>query len=116
MRLIIVSNRLPVTITPEGNGYMVQPSVGGLVSSLRSYLDQLPAAGSRITEYLWIGWPGRAVPSDQQAGLHAQLYQDVQAWPVFIEPAVMDAFYHGFCNKTLWPLPLPLLPHLHRLR
>ena len=66
MRLIIVSNRLPVTVVDTGTGFHFHESVGGLVTSLSSFLEQLPHAPSGITEYLWVGWPGISVAPERQ--------------------------------------------------
>ena len=50
-RLVIVSNRLPVTLSREDMGqWDVQPSTGGLVTALGPIL--------RARGGLWIGWLG----------------------------------------------------------
>ena len=44
-------------------------------------------------------WP----PSTKQA-VKAYAAKEFKALPVFLPEEQMDRFYHGFCNKTLWPL------------
>lgn len=39
MRLIVVSNRAPVTVVDEDGRHTYRQSVGGLATGLRSYLD-----------------------------------------------------------------------------
>jgi len=41
MRLVIVSNRLPVTIARNGDEFSFEESVGGLATGLSSYLKSL---------------------------------------------------------------------------
>jgi trehalose 6-phosphate synthase len=53
-RLIVVSNRLPVTISKDENGeYQFAMSSGGLVSALSGCKKKM--------SFTWIGWPGKHV-------------------------------------------------------
>jgi len=59
MRLIIVSNRLPVVLQKEkGKRWKAVPGSGGLVTALAPVL--------RDRGGLWIGWPGTTQASDRQ--------------------------------------------------
>ncbi len=98
MRLLIVSNRLQITVTENNNSLNILPSSGGLVSGMGAYLNSLDKG-----EYLWIGWPGSASYTDPDR-VFDELYQKYHSLPVFIDEATMDHFYNGFCNKTIWPL------------
>jgi trehalose-6-phosphate synthase len=53
-RLLVVSNRLPMTIkkNPEAgdNPWKYEPSSGGLVSALSGL--------KKLMSFIWIGWPG----------------------------------------------------------
>ena len=103
-RLLIVSNRLPVTISREKGDFIFQQSAGGLATGLKSFLRQpgKPPAGK--LKYLWVGWPGISVSDKQESdGLKKKLRQ-MNHWPVFLSETEMENFYHGFCNKTIWPL------------
>jgi trehalose 6-phosphate synthase/phosphatase len=100
-RLVIVANRLPVTAVKEAGKICLRQSSGGLVSGLDAYLDSL-RRGNR--EYTWIGWPGLDAPDELKPALTARLVEEHNAHPIFISEEVMDKFYGGFCNKTVWPL------------
>jgi trehalose 6-phosphate synthase/phosphatase len=109
MRLVIISNRLPFTVREDASGIADEPkrfvfeeSSGGLVTGLSGYLDR--QKGSPGFECLWVGWPGAAVPAEKQGEVTSQALARHQALPVYISPKEMDRFYHGFCNRTLWPL------------
>ena len=52
-RLIIVSNRLPISVLRQGDGTRVEASPGGLATALS-------AVWSSSGNGLWIGWPGNA--------------------------------------------------------
>jgi trehalose 6-phosphate synthase len=53
-RLIVVSNRLPVTISKDDKGvYHFKMSSGGLVSAL--------SGCKKTMSFTWIGWPGKDV-------------------------------------------------------
>jgi trehalose 6-phosphate synthase/phosphatase len=66
-RLLIVSNRLPVTARVVDGEVCVSDAGGGLATGLRPYHEN--------SSGLWIGWPGdvsRMTP-DQRHGLERQL-------------------------------------------
>lgn len=98
MRLVVASNRLPVTITREDGTYRTKESVGGLVSGLNPFLE---AQGA---ERLWIGWPGIPAPKQDHPALRERLRKEHGALPVFLREATVKNHYRGFCNRTLWPL------------
>ena len=108
MSLIIVSNRAPVKITPEEGRMAYRAATGGLATGLRSYVDHQKAAGdpARSTgeDILWIGWPGGAIEESEQAETTRELRQQFGVEPVYLSEEIMDRFYLGFCNKTIWPL------------
>ncbi len=101
MRLLIVSNRLPVTVFDEDGELVTRPSAGGLVTGLGAYLDSLKPENR---EYAWIGWPGIDLPENARPELEERLAREHNAYPVFASKRMMEAFYGGFCNSTLWPL------------
>jgi trehalose 6-phosphate synthase/phosphatase len=53
---------------------------------------------------LWFGWPGTAVAPEHQEAVRRRGEKHFQGSPVFLPEESMAGFYHGFCNKTLWPL------------
>lgn len=97
-RLLIVSNRLPITVSKRANTLSFRSSVGGLVTGLSSF------RGSKQSE--WIGWPGLAtekIGQDQKEQIIAELSGN-NCHPVFLSASDIRNYYHGFCNKTIWPL------------
>jgi trehalose 6-phosphate synthase/phosphatase len=99
-RLILVANRLPVSITQEPTGELfAQPSNGGLASGLSSWRRT-----QNDLETLWLGWPGGFYDATQQQALTHQLKHELQAVPVFCDEKLWSLHYYGFSNKTIWPL------------
>ena len=96
-RLILVSNRLPVTIQDgasghdDASGQSVTHSSGGLVAGL----DPLHMNGDGI----WIGYPG-TVPDENTSKLLA----DMRLEPVDIPDSEYTDYYEGFSNGAIWPL------------
>ncbi len=103
-RLIIVSNRMPITVGIENGQMTVGPSAGGLVSALGAFLDRRKTETIKLSEYLWVGWPGNSIAEIHQPMVRHQLNERYGCDPVFLEEEIMDKFYLGFCNKTIWPL------------
>ncbi len=103
-RLLVVSNRLPITIVEKEGKLRIKESVGGLVSGLSAYLDPLRGSPFTKSEYIWVGWPGIAVDDKTKEELKLKAMAEFHAYPVFISEKDMERFYHGFCNKTIWPL------------
>jgi len=96
-RLLIVSNRLPVSLEKRKGNLHFVPSVGGLATGLGSF--------HKSYNSIWIGWPG--IDSEQIEGeeedIKARL-QSERCYPVFLSRNDIEDYYHGFCNKTIWPL------------
>ena len=103
-RLIIVSNRMPVTVGIENGQMTLGPSAGGLVSALGAYLARRKDEAAELSEYLWVGWPGNSIDAENQPEVRRLLREEHNCEPVYLASDVMDKFYLGFCNKTIWPL------------
>ncbi|MEW6269728.1 MAG: bifunctional alpha,alpha-trehalose-phosphate synthase (UDP-forming)/trehalose-phosphatase, partial [Thermodesulfobacteriota bacterium] len=104
-RLLIVSNRLPLTLRMEGELTRVERSAGGLATGL--------AGPHARAEGLWIGWPGD-VP-ELTEGQREQLASDLadqRFVPVWLDADDVRRFYVGFSNGVLWPLFHYLLDQL----
>ncbi|PHH74133.1 hypothetical protein CDD80_3292 [Ophiocordyceps camponoti-rufipedis] len=96
-RLLLLSNRLPITIKRSDDGsYSFSMSSGGLVTGLSGL--------SKTTSFQWYGWPGLEVPEDEVAGMEERLSEEYGAHPVFIDDELADRHYNGFSNSILWPL------------
>ncbi len=104
MRLVVVSNRLPFTVTSSSDGLKFSHSSGGLTTGLWSYLEHGETGAGEKLDFIWVGWPGASVPPEQEEKVRDYALKEFKAVPVFIPEENMDRFYHGFCNKTLWPL------------
>lgn len=104
MRLLIVSNRLPVNVTKEKGKMVLQAGAGGLVSGLSAYLDSLSGPAASDPGYVWVGWPGAAISGEAKVEVRDRLREEHHAHPVFISERAMERFYLGFCNRTIWPL------------
>lgn len=97
-RLLIVSNRLPISISRKNGDIHLQRSVGGLATGVGSFYKSY--------ESLWIGWPGINVQKkqDDERDRIVDVLQKEQCHPVFLSPYDIKHYYDGFCNNTLWPL------------
>ena len=101
MKLVIVSNRLPMSLHEKQGHWEFTESPGGLASGLRAYLR---SAEARELDYVWVGWPGTEVAVEFQAEVTNRCREEFSARPVFLSRAETEAYYEGFCNNTLWPL------------
>ena len=96
-RLIIVSNRLPITVGTADGHLTITRSVGGLASSLRSTHER--------DESVWIGWPGPTEPVDhvERAELTRHL-RTLRIVPVPLARSEVHSYYDRLCNAVLWPI------------
>ena len=91
-RLLLVSNRLPITIKRSDDGkYDFSMSSGGLVTGLSGL--------SKSTTFQWYGWPGLEIPDDEVKDLTSRLKDEYNAVPVFIDDELADRHYNGFSSK-----------------
>jgi len=104
MRLLIVSNRLPITVEKQNGKLEFKQSVGGLVSGINDYLNMIKSSDFLKSEHLWIGTPGIDAESKNKEELTKIFLNEYHCQPVFLTEKVMEKFYYGFCNKALWPL------------
>lgn len=96
-RLIVVSNRLPVSIERSQTGPFLKPSCGGLVTALCPVL--------RGSGGCWIGWTGAdAEPEITDLLRNYGQNNNYSLVPVFLTAAEKANFYHGCCNQIIWPL------------
>ena len=59
MRLLVISNRLPITIEiNEDTSITYNRSIGGLATGVSTYLESNKHSSTSLSEYLWIGWTG----------------------------------------------------------
>jgi trehalose 6-phosphate synthase/phosphatase len=102
-RLVVVSNRLPFTVSVRAGRPQFNQSAGGLTTGLWSYLQQAARALEPLN-HVWLGWPGSDVAAELQQEVTQFAREKFSAVPLYLPEESMDRFYHGFCNRTLWPL------------
>lgn len=98
-KLIIVSNRLPVTVERQGENFEYHKSLGGLATGLKSYHEK--------ADSLWIGWPGinsNQLDENDKEEIRKKLEKEHGCLPVFLSEEEKEDYYEGFCNNTIWPL------------
>lgn len=93
-RLLLLSNRLPITIKRDDDGsYTFSMSSGGLVTGLSGL--------SKTTSFQWYGWPGLEVPENEVEHMKKRLKDDYGAHPVFIDDELADRHYNGFSSECV---------------
>ncbi|TVP45625.1 MAG: trehalose-6-phosphate synthase [Gemmatimonadales bacterium] len=99
-RMVVVSNRLPVVLTPvDEEGWTVEPGAGGLVTALEPVLQRI--AGT------WVGWPGvdvRQVEEVQELLDRGSGDRGFEVRAIGLSPEEEERFYLGFANQVIWPL------------
>jgi trehalose 6-phosphate synthase/phosphatase len=97
-RLLVVSNRLPLTAKRVSGRWRGERSSGGLVAAMAPLMER--------TDGLWLGWPGDALPGEPEgrARLIAEWEERHGYVAVEIPAKVSRSFYEGYANDTLWPL------------
>ena len=105
-KLIVVSNRLPVSLRETDAGqWEATQSAGGLATALDPAL--------RHRGGTWVGWPGLADgDSDDLQSYLDQFSKKLgyDLFPVSLSKKEVDNFYNGFSNEVIWPLFHDLFP------
>jgi trehalose 6-phosphate synthase/phosphatase len=96
-RLLIVSNRLPVTVKAAAGKVEVARSTGGLATGMKGPHERLGG--------LWIGWPGdlAGLSPDAVANVERRL-SEMRLVPVALSADEIARYYEGYSNAILWPL------------
>ncbi|MDF7666053.1 trehalose-phosphatase [Bifidobacterium sp. ESL0745] len=99
-RLIIVSNRLPVSLHAKPDGtYALKQSIGGLATAIGPYHKS-------HNDCLWVGWSS----IDPETRTKVQIdkireeFTRRRCIPIFLTQKEIDGYYAGYSNDTLWPL------------
>jgi trehalose 6-phosphate synthase/phosphatase len=97
-RLIVVSNRLPLTLRQVDGRWTTERSSGGLASAMNPLLRK--RGGD------WIGWAGdsREEDAEERAAILRQWRRNEHCFAVELSPEVATGFYEGYANQTLWPV------------
>jgi trehalose 6-phosphate synthase/phosphatase len=93
-RLVVISNRLPVSLVRQGTEWQIERSAGGLATAMDPILKR---SGG-----IWIGWSGALESEPPEA---RELLQHEQGCISVDLPAdIAEKFYQGYSNRCLWPL------------
>jgi trehalose 6-phosphate synthase/phosphatase len=102
-RLIVMSNRAPIRIIREGRQERLEPTVGGVGTT---FLRLLERNGG-----LWIAWSGgQKTPPPKLMPPGEPRFKIVFA-PLGEQD--ISEYYHGMCNRGLWPLMHFMTPKCH---
>ncbi len=96
-KFVIVSNRLPVSVSRVNGKLEFSTSSGGLATAMSSL---------EATDQIWVGWPGIA-EDDLTPAEKAQITKELRkhhCYPVHLTSQQIADFYEGYANDTLWPL------------
>ncbi|MCU1292813.1 MAG: Alpha,alpha-trehalose-phosphate synthase [Bryobacterales bacterium] len=96
-RLIVVSNRLPLSFSLENGVLKSSPGSGGLISALEPLLKQHGG--------VWVGSAG----TEESSAVHEALAEAARKHafgysPVFLTEEEQTNYYEGFSNEVIWPL------------
>ncbi|KAJ2081543.1 Trehalose-6-P synthase/phosphatase complex synthase subunit [Coemansia sp. RSA 988] len=94
-RLIVVSNRLPVTLSNDGGQWKSKLSSGGVVSALSGL--------KREMSFTWVGWPGKDFCEKDRKQIDSLLEKD-SCGAVYLDDTTAELYYNGMANSLLWPL------------
>lgn len=98
--IIVVSNRLPISIGRDEKGKLTyNHTSGGLGTAIESLGGE--------NGHLWIGWPGIAaedVTDKEKEQITNHLIDKYRYVPVFQTKQQIADFYEGYSNDTLWPI------------
>lgn len=89
--LIVVSNRLPLSIKRVDDSFESGLSGGGLVTSLSGL--------TKSTSFRWFGWPGIEVKNESEQQKVSDSLNEHSAVPIFIDEQLAHDHYNGFSSK-----------------
>lgn len=98
-KFIIVSNRLPISVSKSGGELVFSPSSGGLATALSRLYKGRP-------DSIWIGWPG-ICEEDTTASERRKITRTLKkegCLPIFLTRNQVRRYYDGYSNDTIWPL------------
>ncbi|MFT5207538.1 MAG: trehalose 6-phosphate synthase/phosphatase [Candidatus Omnitrophota bacterium] len=96
-RIIVVSNRLPVTLSKSRDSHhTLTRSSGGLISAIE------PLKKSR--KLVWVGSLGPTKGNSATTSALLKQSSDIEYDVVNLDRSEWQMYYTGFSNKALWPL------------
>ncbi|KAL4748769.1 hypothetical protein BDW72DRAFT_179773 [Aspergillus terricola var. indicus] len=95
-QLLIVSNRLPLSLKKVDGKYESTLSSGGLVTALSGV--------SKSTNVRWFGWPGSNIESPEERKIANDALAENNAVGIFLDEALAHSHYNVFSNGIAWPI------------
>jgi len=97
-RLLIVSNRLPLTLRKSDDGWSAETSSGGLASAMQPLLKK--------NDGIWLGWAGDSAEGDseERQSILRDWASKERCFPIELSPEISKKFYEGYANQSLWPV------------
>lgn len=95
-RLIIVSNRLPLSVKRVDGGYKSSLSSGGLVTSLSGL--------TKSTTFSWLGWPGIEVNDPKDREEVSRSLSEHHAVGIFLDNKLANEHYNKFSSMSRCPI------------
>lgn len=98
-RLVVVSNRLPLSIQNQNGRLVVSKGSGGLITALQPLL--------KAQKGVWIGWPGTINLSEAEIAPPMERFEKeigCRLVPVILTKEEVEGYYDGFSNEIIWPL------------
>jgi trehalose 6-phosphate synthase/phosphatase len=95
-RILMASNRLPVTATVEGDVVRTRPSDGGLATGLGRLAREWPV--------VWFGWHGLAGEIADRIAEPAAGVDGSNLVGISLDEEEVARFYRRCCNGVLWPV------------
>jgi trehalose 6-phosphate synthase len=90
--LIIVSNRLPLSVKRSEDGsYQANLSSGGLVTSLSGL--------TKTACFRWFGWPGMSPKQNTEEDEVRRSMAAHNAIPIFLDEDLAHEHYNGFSSR-----------------
>ena len=106
-KFILVSNREPYEHIRGVNGIEVRQPAGGLVSALDPTMRRIHGT--------WVAWGSGSADretSDETGRIQVPPGEESYTLRrVWLEDGEVDSYYHGFANRSLWPLCHMLIHH-----
>ncbi len=95
-RLLIIANRLPVSVSINDGQVTFSKSTGGLATGFDSLDTDI--------EKHWVGWPGTDTDDPEMQQRITEILEEEDIHPLFLTEEDIALYYEGFSNNTLWPL------------
>lgn len=97
--LIIVSNRLPLSVKRVDGAFESSLSSGGLVTALSGL--------TKSTQFRWFGWPGIEVKELQDQKEVVKSLEQHNASPIFLDSDLAHEHYNGFSSQSAYFVSYP---------